>query len=541
MLGFFEKLNTATSGRYSFLRLNKAQYTKFVDDDGSEKGVLELVLIYPFELDKSFTAEDKEIITKFIESRYEGAELNVKFVKAYADKGVVLNMIAEYFNSNHRVILDTLDASDISATVTPAEITVEVVAPTSAYAVLNAADFCEKLKHTLEKNFCQNVTVALSERVVPPGTETLIVNNPITTVGSTLVKLKSVGAMIFGSAKRAKAIGFDPVQIAVIKKKTEAENTAICGKVRGFTENRFQNSDYDPAFPEKTKMVGKYEKKITPYTYVYRWYLDDTTGNIECVFYSDEENLDIKQMSDGAEIVLFGNMSINKRTAAPNFKPKAAYFAEIDYSSIVGLKKRRAAEARYFTVQPVKYYEERQQSLFDEFDDTVPAYLKNKTIVVFDFETTGTAPDDEIIEIGAVKMVDGTITETFTTLINPGRHIPEEATAVHGIVDADVADAPKIEKVIGDFFKFTRGAILAGHNVMFDYHYLNKAAERSDYDFDNDLIDTLSLSKQYIKGQSNNRLEGLCEYLKISLENAHRASHDALATAKLLICIAKLM
>jgi len=98
--------------------------------------------------------------------------------------------------------------------------------------------------------------------------------------------------------------------------------------------------------------------------------------------------------------------------------------------------------------------------------------------VVFDLETTGiNQQTDDIIEISAIKVQGHEITEEFSTLVNPGRRIPKAATAVNGITDEMVADAPDIEAAMEAFLNFIGYAVLVGHNIhTFDTNFVYDAA-----------------------------------------------------------------
>ena len=99
--------------------------------------------------------------------------------------------------------------------------------------------------------------------------------------------------------------------------------------------------------------------------------------------------------------------------------------------------------------------------------------------VVFDLETTGINPErDSIIEISALKVKDHRVVEEFSTLVNPGRHIPAGATAVNGITDDMVADAPLIEEVLPQFLEFCQGCVPVAHNAGFDMSFIMENARR---------------------------------------------------------------
>ena len=101
--------------------------------------------------------------------------------------------------------------------------------------------------------------------------------------------------------------------------------------------------------------------------------------------------------------------------------------------------------------------------------------------VVFDIETTGLHNDkNNITEIGAVKVVNGQIVDKWSTFVNPCQPIPENIVELTGITDSMVADAPKIEEILGEFFEFCKDCILVAHNAAFDIGFIKKAAETNE-------------------------------------------------------------
>ncbi len=149
--------------------------------------------------------------------------------------------------------------------------------------------------------------------------------------------------------------------------------------------------------------------------------------------------------------------------------------------------------------------------------------------VVFDLETTGTSPNtDAVVEISAVKVLNGQAVDEFTTLVNPGRRIPYFASAVNGITDDMVADAPDFATALAAFLDFAGDMVLVGHNISsFDMKFLYRDAQSYWGKIpDNDYIDTLQLSRKLLKGLAHHRLVDLAEYYRISTRGAHRALND---------------
>lgn len=153
--------------------------------------------------------------------------------------------------------------------------------------------------------------------------------------------------------------------------------------------------------------------------------------------------------------------------------------------------------------------------------------------VVFDIETTGLNPKyEKIIELGAARVQNGEVTDTFSTFVNPGKSLPERIVELTGICDTDVINAPYIEEVLDAFIAFTADDILLGHNLIFDYSFVKKAAVNQKNTFDRNGIDTLKIARRFLTDLESRRLGFLCEHYNIHLE-AHRALNDALATHEL--------
>ncbi len=153
-----------------------------------------------------------------------------------------------------------------------------------------------------------------------------------------------------------------------------------------------------------------------------------------------------------------------------------------------------------------------------------------KTYISIDLETTGLKPKrDKIIEIGALKVVDGNVTDTFETFVNPGRRLEERIIGLTGIQDKDLEDAPYIEEVLPELLEFLQDFPLLGHSIFFDYSFLKKASVNSKLSFEKQAVDTLKIARKYLADLEHRSLDYLCEYYGIP-HHAHRALADAEAT-----------
>lgn len=149
--------------------------------------------------------------------------------------------------------------------------------------------------------------------------------------------------------------------------------------------------------------------------------------------------------------------------------------------------------------------------------------------VAFDLETTGLSPQlDRIVEIGAVKFVDGRETERFGALVHPEMAMPPGAAAVNGITDAMLEGKPPIREVLPDFLKFIEGAVLVAHNASFDLGFVNSAMGRLGKGrLGNDFVDTRVMAQKAFPGRANYKLQSLALDLGVKAREAHRAEDDA--------------
>ncbi|MBO4578818.1 MAG: topoisomerase DNA-binding C4 zinc finger domain-containing protein [Clostridiales bacterium] len=162
--------------------------------------------------------------------------------------------------------------------------------------------------------------------------------------------------------------------------------------------------------------------------------------------------------------------------------------------------------------------------LFDPFDD----------YVVVDLETTGMEYEtDEVIEISAVKVIGGSVVDTYSTLVNPGRHITYEISAITGIMDDMVEDSPDFKTALKGFIDFAGDMVLTGHNIRgFDLRFIYRDCEKFfGKTLGNDYFDTVLLSRIYLPKMPHG-LGDMAAHYNIPTEGAHRALNDCMMTQK---------
>ena len=155
---------------------------------------------------------------------------------------------------------------------------------------------------------------------------------------------------------------------------------------------------------------------------------------------------------------------------------------------------------------------------------------------IIDIETTGGAPGrDKITEICIVQHDGLTVTNVFTTLINPERRIPEHISRLTRITNEMVENAPKFYEVAKQIVELTEGRIFVAHNVAFDYGFVREEFRSLGYPYTRDQMCTVKLARKLIPGRKSYSLGNICEHVGINIgeQERHRAEGDAVATAKL--------
>lgn len=523
---FFDEFIKITDGKYPMLKLSGAKYVR-------AKNLLNVnFIISAFEI-QQFSEAQKSDVLNCVQKIFPGVDVEITYTRTYADNTVVKNKILEFLNRNNQMLFRSVNDENTVINVSDNDVIVTFKLDTPVYKLLNSGTLVTDLTDFLDKSFNQTISIRSEECVSDTDDLDDMDFMPNTTANIDVSNLRLIKIDVGERAmSKAKVGGISQMPSYIADVKAESKNCVLCGKVSNVSKRFYNNKKFKPddkkSGPEKLPLL--------------KFMIDDSTGKIECTcFPRADEADDLEAMlATTPEIVCTGEVS--RYNGSLSMTASAVFACKIDFSSI-NTAISKPVPSHYNFVYPENYVSMTQQSLIDDGTGKISNYLIGKTFVIFDLETTSKFTDSaDIIQISALKVADGVEQQTFTTFVKPPKSIPEEITELTGIDDAMVANAPKIADVLPDFFKFTRGATLVGHNIIgYDFPIIARFAEPMGYIFDNDLLDTLVLSRKYLTEMSNHKLTTLSKALKIEHENAHRADADVLATWGVLKEIARRM
>ncbi|MHB1315548.1 MAG: PolC-type DNA polymerase III [Christensenellales bacterium] len=259
----------------------------------------------------------------------------------------------------------------------------------------------------------------------------------------------------------------------------------------------------------------------------------------EIVLRADDINLMPKDAVKDCEpikrVELHLHTQMSTMDALTNVKDLMKYLKQLGHS--------RVAVTDHGVVQafPDAYSEGKSQGIDVIFG--MEGYLVNdssgvsadETFVVFDLETTGLDPlREEIIEIGAIKIRQGAILDSFSTFVNPKKRVPAEITKLTGITDDMVRNAPSLFEALGSFKNFCQNACLVAHNASFDMGFLQAKSLCSGLSFQNIVVDTLEIARRLLPELRSHKLNTLAKHYGIDMGSHHRAVDDANTAAQLL-------
>ena len=467
-------------------------------------------VVYNFICDKAIGAELKEKILDACEKNTARifASVAVNITKIVSNGDLINRAAFKFLKENYPSVSIFLDEDDISSVIDGnlVKYKLRLTKDGAEYVMKNGA--LKKLTEYLSKNFCSEF--AGSTEIKPDNLAVNLLSEEV--FEGELEKIE------YRTVKVNDVLVIDDASIGslavYIEDMTDGVQT-VCGKITEISERETKN--------------GK------PFFIIY---INDTTGILGGVYFSRKNTYDkIKKLQVGDAIIARGTLGeYNGRRSFTFDKINGCTFPD---GFIKKGRRKKTAPRNYKLVFPEPAQAVKVSTVFD-YNEALPEELTSKTYVVFDFETTGTDfMNNGITEIGAVKIVNGKITEQFTTLVKPDYPISQEIINITGITPEMVKDAPKIDKVLPDFLKFIEYSVIVAHNAPFDTSFLRRFANESDYEVNNAVLDTLEMSRRLLPALRHHDLKTIADYFGIVFHH-HRALSDAYATAEAFIELMKI-
>ncbi len=465
--------------------------------------------------DKAFAEEDGRKVKVIARSFVPGFfSCDVYLTKLTPDEGMVAKKIYALIPEINRPLSSFITPDDISVerTENGFYFTVKII-HTSVYS----DGFASAIAKSLKENFCGEFSgecVASEKKIDDIDTEETHENIQfeLPVRRFPIVDFE----FIEGNDKQTSAVYMCDLNF-------ESESVVLCGKIVEMREHFFKKN-------EKDKLM-------------YNFTVTDGTARLKVGYFTRQRSVEkIKKLQVGDEIVL----TCRSENFNGGLRATAVFIDRgRQPENFVPEKRPSKPVPKYYeTVFPQPFEDFTQRDLF--YKENLPDCLKDNVFVVFDLETTGlnTSPAsgnmDKIIEIGAYKIIGGEIKESFTTFVNPECALPRDIISLTGIDQQTVDAAPVCDKVMPDFYKFCDGAYLVGHNAAnFDFRFIDYYGSRCGYIFERRIFDTIPLSQQILPGLSNYKLNTVADRFGITF-NHHRATDDALVTAKIFIELLKI-
>ena len=500
------KINPA----FKYLRLKTLTYFAVT-------GHCKIDFLYPDEEPFLTGAKKSFAQIRKIARQLTGIETYCEFYKANASSEHVLLSIQSLVKSELNVNNFPLKNIEIKNS-KPKKIIVNIEELYYDYALSKQLD--KLLEEKLSDSYCADFDVSLAKIESKVDLTKILKPEPIKVV-------KKINKRLIHPISVNHLIGKEITEPAIYIKDLNLyyeQDVVICGVIKGLKRATYKSKKNPESDKEKV---------------YYKFILEDFTGQVSCVFFAHNSSVQkADTLKDGSEIIIQGKVKQGK-----NFLEviaRSISYCEIP-KDLVEIKHRNPVPESYEVIFPedIKITEQANFLIKDE----IPAHIKKNTYVVFDLETTGMGENDRITEIAAVKIIDGKISQLFTTLINPNMKIPSDVTKLTGITNEMVSMSPTFEQIAGDFYKFCHNAILVGHNIIeFDLPFLSRYSDITHYYYDEHKVeDTLIIAQEKLKGKLPNfKLSSVAKYFNIDNVIAHRAQFDALTAAKVFLELSKL-
>ncbi len=512
-----EKLNKRFGDKYYNLKLFDVVYD-------SLNSICTVCFLYPQNCDEVST-EDREAILQFVKEFFAlKGEVKIKFKKSFLDEQLIKKEVKNYFEQEHKGITPYIHMDDISSKNTDLNVDVEIKLNDDVLSMIDEVSIRQKLVAYLTKRFIASFNIEFKENQTQLPDEINVEDIYVPSTKAVVRYEVNLIKKVFGGDITPK-----PEYIKNITK--PKMSVILAGKVSNFARKTFQI--------KKGKRKGQ-EKAL--YTFTLK---DDTP--IDCVYFcpkSNEKTMNsISENSQSLMLLFVGDVKMGLTDRLTYYIKKMSICSPVERIEVEN--KEETLEEILANHKQIIFPESIESSSQDTLFAEKPIYndlISSNSIVVFDIETTGLDHNTcEITELGAVKIINGQIRERFWSFVKTKEPIPEDVTALTGITNEMISNAPSIKEVIIDFYNYTRGCIISGHNAAgFDMKFIHKAGNQLGLKFDNQIVDTMVLARQSTIKTANYKLGTIVKALGLTLVDAHRAYNDAHATAEVLLELSKL-
>ncbi len=490
------ELNKCFNNKFNFLKIFTIKYNK---------SLKECIVTFLYPETKTLSEEDKNNINQSVSRLLNlSAKVIVKFKKSFLDNDLIIRSFKDFIKTDFPSASGFIDINNLTIEKKFNEILLKIDIDEEYLNYIDKEEFKIKAKSFLEKNFTTEFFISFN----PSNISKNINIKPKQTL-----KLKAPRFQV-EIIKKLFGNNIAPYPEYIKNNNQEKQSVILAGKIENFEKKSYE--------VKKGKNKGKQKN-------YYSFILNDSTYKIDVRYFSSKTNENkMDKLSNGTEIIAIGNIE--------KFNNKIIYYIKsistCKLPQKINLFQNLSDSYEVVNIEPYSMLS--QENIFNK-SYSYNEFILNNEFVVFDVETTGLNYEiDEIIEIGAVKIKKGIIVSKFQTLIKPKNSIPITATQINNITNEMVENSPSIEYALRDFFRYTRSCYLVGYNVSFDQKFILQGAKKIGLFFDNEFIDVLPLARNNLK-LTRYKLIDVVKRLEITLDDAHRAFADALATAEVFL------
>lgn len=409
------KINQQFQNEFSYLKTIDVVYNTSVNS-------CTITFLYPENI-KSISSDEKQKIFQFLNQTLKlNAKLIVKFKKSYLDKELIIKNAFNAFEKNYASLASLISTKNFEVEINAFNVLIKVCIYSKYLELYDINEIKINIKNYLEKIFCADFEIDFKEGSELNDLE--ILKNKQQDIIKKLSEIKVIPRYEVTNVLRVIGNDIEPQPEFIANIKSNKNLAILAGKVENFLKKTYKRKP----------------KGIEIEKYYYSFTLNENGNRINCIYFCPKSNLrKMDKITNGIEIIVVANVKVENKVTT-------SYVKSLSYCKMP--EKIEATQIQqpteYKVVFPEKIVSVVQKNLFEanaelSYNDNI----KNNTFVVYDVETTGLEAETcELIEIGAVKIVNGVYTEKFQTLIKPKEKISDFITEITGITNEMVENAP---------------------------------------------------------------------------------------------------